>query len=177
MKALPETPIGYFEKFNTDPVAIVPFDPRSAIIAAEYIDKLKEVLSGLDVAITHRGSTVFRIAGKGDVELGVFPEEGLWETVLEKLETLCGSPGNTEQDYVRFNDVLDGFEIEIIVLNGRQAIVDRRLTEYLLDHPALLMEYEQVKRKHAYSKRQYQKAKDKFLRAVIEMIPEEQEGG
>jgi hypothetical protein len=89
------------------------------------------------------------------------------------LSNDTGLPGNTEQDYVRFDHIKDGFEIEIIVMRGWRAIVDRRLTGYLLCHPALLEEYERVKLTNAHSKRQYQKAKDRFFRAVIEKIPDD----
>jgi GrpB-like predicted nucleotidyltransferase (UPF0157 family) len=58
------------------------------------------------------------------------------------------------------------------VLRGAEAKVDRRLTEYLKANNDLLKKYEDIKRKHAYSKREYQKAKTIFLRSVVEMIPE-----
>jgi GrpB-like predicted nucleotidyltransferase (UPF0157 family) len=177
MKALPESPEEYFEKFDTCPVSVAPFDPRSTRIAVEYLNRLRALLEGLDVELTHRGSTAFGIAGKGDVELGVFPSVGAWEAVLKRLLNIYGPPGNSEEDYVRFNDVIDDHEIEIIVLRGYQAEVDKRLTGYLLGHPQLLKEYENVKRMYSYSKREYQKTKDAFLRSVVEMIPEEPDGG
>jgi hypothetical protein len=173
MKGLPEFPETYFLKFDTTPVRIFPFNPTSTLFADKYVYRLRNTLSNLDVEVIIRGSTTFKIAGKGDIEFGVYPVERYWEGVLKKLETLYGLPGNTEQDYVRFDHIKDGFEIEIIVMRGWRAIVDRRLTGYLLCHPALLEEYERVKLTNAHSKRQYQKAKDRFFRAVIEKIPDD----
>jgi GrpB-like predicted nucleotidyltransferase (UPF0157 family) len=177
MKGLPESPADYFDKFDTAPVSITPFDPRSTEIAAEYLVKLRDLFGGLDVELAHRGSTAFGIAGKGDVEVGVYPSDEAWGEVLERLEDFCGQAGNVEENYVRFNDAVDEYEIEIIVLRGYEARVDKRLTEYLMGHTELLGEYEKIKRRYAYSRREYQRAKDRFLRAVVEMIPDEQSGG
>ena len=172
MKGLPESPASYFQKFDTAPVTIRPFDPRSTDVAAEYLAKLRGLFGDLDTELAHRGSTAFGIAGKGDVEIGVYPADEAWGEVLERLEGCCGQAGNAEENYVRFNDAVGEYEIEVIVLRGHEARVDKRLTAYLSGHAELLGEYEEIKRKHAYSKREYQRAKDRFLRAVVEMMPE-----
>ena len=177
MKDLPESPADYFDKFDTDPVSIKPFDPRSKTIAAKYLVKLRDLFIGLDAELSPRGSTVFGIAGKGDIEIGVYPSEETWAEVLQRLEGVYGGAGNNEETYVRFNDASGDYEIEIIVLRGYAAKVDKQLATYLKEHPELLKEYEDVKKKYAYSKREYQRAKDRFLRSVVRMIPDEQSGG
>jgi hypothetical protein len=174
MKGLPESPPEYFNKFDTTPVSIRPFNPRSKVIADEYLDKLRYLFEGLNTELAHRGSTAFGIAGKGDIELGVYPSTQVWGEVLERLKVFYGLPGNVEENYVRFNDTIDGYEIEIIVLREHEAEVDKRLTKYLMENTDLLKEYEDVKMRFAFSKKEYQKAKDRFLRTVVEMIPEEQ---
>ncbi len=173
MKDLPKSPDNYFAKFDTDPVLIKPFDIRSRTIADEYLTRLKDLFAGLGVELSHRGSTAFAIAGKGDIEIGVYPPEETWVEALQRLEGAYGKAGNIEENYVRFNDVNGDYDVEIIVLKGNEAKVDKRLTVYLKGHPKLLKDYEEEKKKHAYSKREYQRAKDRFLRSVVKMIPEE----
>ena len=172
MKNLPPMPDSYFEKFSTNPVSVKPFNPKSKLIAKEYIVLLRNFLKGYRVEILHRGSTAFGISGKGDVEIGIYPSETDWQSVIETLKNYFGELGNIEDDYARFNDRKDGFEIEVILQKGDAAIVDMALTKYLMSHPEILNEYEGVKKKYAYSKREYQIQKDKFLRKVVETIPE-----
>jgi GrpB-like predicted nucleotidyltransferase (UPF0157 family) len=167
MKGWPDRLKEYFDKFSTNPVLIKPFDPRSREIAENYLEQLKTLLAGLNVELSHRGSTRFGIAGKGDIELGVFPSNEDWSRVLMRLESQYGQAGNVEENYARFNSEFAGYEVEIIVLMGYRAEIDRKLTEYLLQHPELLKEYEQLKSKYAFSRREYQIQKDKFFRRVV----------
>ena len=64
-----------------------------------------------------------------------------------------------------------GTEIEIILMKGYEAKVDRKILEYLITHPGLLKEYEQLKYQYCSSKKEYMIQKDKFFRKVIKMIP------
>ena len=80
--------------------------------------------------------------------------------------------GNLEGEYARFNDTFDGFEVEVILMSGYGAVVDKKLNEYLKSKPELLKDYEEVKKKFALSKREYMVQKDKFLREVIYQIPD-----
>jgi len=171
MKGLPKFPKKYFEKFNTKPVKINSFDPRSKKIATDYLKKLEKLLKGLDFKILHRGSTAFGIAGKGDIEIGVYPTNRDWDKVLKRLESHFGEAGNLEENYARFNDQVDGCEVEVILLRGYEAVVDQKMTQFLKNNPKLLDEYETLKKQFSFSKREYQIQKDKFLRKVIRMIP------
>jgi GrpB-like predicted nucleotidyltransferase (UPF0157 family) len=173
MKGLFEPSAKYYERFSTAPVVIKPFDARSRQVASDYAERLRALLDGLDVEIHLRGSTAFGIAGKGDIEFGVYPEDKDWAKALGKLEGVYGEPGNCQENYVRFNDSLSDHEIEVIVLRGYEAVVDRRLADYLLEHPELLREYEQLKRNYAFSRREYQRQKDRFFRRVVASIPDE----
>jgi len=170
--SLPTTPPEYFEKFSNNPVEIKPFNPKSKDIARKYIEIIQKLLLGYEVQIVHRGSTAFGISGKGDVEIGVYPNTEKWNLVIDKLKTLLGEPNNIEDDYVRFNTESEGFEIEIILQKGETARVDVALTEYMMNHTKLLKEYENVKSEYSYSKREYQIQKDRFLRKVIDSIPD-----
>ena len=165
-------PDSYFEKFSDKPVYIKPYDPKSKQIAVEYIALLKNLLKEFDVKILHRGSTAFGIAGKGDVEIGIFPSKEDWKLVVSKLRERFGELGNIEDEYARFNDEKGGFEIEIILQKGETAKIDIALTNYLHGSPELLKTYEEIKKKYSYSKREYQIQKDKFLRSVINSMPE-----
>ncbi|MFC1624789.1 GrpB family protein [Patescibacteria group bacterium] len=172
MRGLKELPSSYFNKFKDKKVKIVPFDPKYKVVAQEYIKRLNKLLKQFEVEVFHRGSTSFGIAGKGEIEIGVFPKESNWAEVITVLTREFGQPGNLEENYARFNDVFQRTEIEVIAMKGRDAYVDRVLNKYLLEHPELLKEYEEVKIKNSNSKKDYMIQKDKFFRKVIEMIPE-----
>mgnify|MGYP001565161754 CR=1 FL=1 len=172
MKNLPPMPGSYFEKFSTKPVFIKPFDPKSRQIAEVCIELLHDLLKGYEVKILHRGSTAFGISGKGDIEIGIYSTEENWKAVIGVLKKYFGELGNIEDDYARFNTEEDGYEIEIILQKGEAAKVDVALTNYFAVRPELLKEYEGVKKKYSYSKREYQIQKDKFLRKIVEIIPE-----
>lgn len=171
MRGLARLPRKYFNKFSDKPVKIKPFDPNSQKIAREYIQVLRKLLGDLDLEFIHRGSTAFGIAGKGDIEIGVYPRQSDWDRVLKKLTQKYGEAGNVENNYARFNDLYNGQEIEVIVMKGHEAEVDRELTNFLIIRPDLLKEYEKLKFKYAFSKKEYMIQKDKFLNRVVGMIP------
>lgn len=173
MRNLPEFPARYFEEFSTAPVPFKPYAPDSRRVASIYLERLRNLLRDTHVEIRLRGSTAFEIAGKGDIEFGVYPTAEDWGRVVEILESICGKAQNTEDGYVRLNDTAEGYEIEVIVLAGYAARIDIRLTEYLLEHRGLLTQYERLKERHAYSKRAYQQEKDRFFRTIVAMIPED----
>lgn len=172
MKDLPKFTKDYFERFSTKPVLIKPFDPRALVAAEEYKKGLDKILLPFGLQAFHRGSTYFCIAGKGEIEFGVYPNKEDWYKVLSAVINYYKGVGNLEKDYARFNDTFNGFEVEIILMTGHSAVVDQKLNEYLKSTPGLLKEYEEVKRKSAFSKRQYMVQKDKFLREVISQIPD-----
>jgi GrpB-like predicted nucleotidyltransferase (UPF0157 family) len=172
MNGLPEFSKGYFERFSTEPVTIKPFDPQSRVVARKYKDRLERLLEPYGLKAAHRGSTYFGICGKGEVELGIYPKNEDWYRVVVAMINYYKAIGNLDNEYARFNDSLNGFEIEVILMTGHSAIVDRKLNEYLNTRPNLLKEYETVKSKYAFSKREYMTEKDKFLRKVIAEIPE-----
>jgi GrpB-like predicted nucleotidyltransferase (UPF0157 family) len=170
MKSLADPPAGYYNRFKTKPVTVRPFDPATRLIAGRYAALLEQLLPGTE--IVQRGSTVWGLAGKGDIELGIYAAADAWESVLTTLTRRYGPAPCVEQNYARFNDSAEGHEIEIILLRGYEAEVDRALHAYLPEHPELLAEYEHIKRTYAYSRREYQRQKDRFFTRVIAMIPD-----
>lgn len=172
MKGLNKFPDEYFLKYKAKPVKLKPYNPKQGKIAQICLNKIKEVLEGCNFKLKARGSTLFKILGKGEVEVGVYPKDGDWNSVIEKFKAKFGEPENVENDYVRFNDVYGKTEIEIILLKGREAYVDIKLHDYMVNHPDLLKEYEEVKKKYCFSKIEYQRQKHYFLSRVIEKIPE-----
>lgn len=172
MKGLPKFSKEYFERFSTNPVLIKPFDPRSLEVAAKYKKRLDILLKPFRLIACHRGSTYFGIAGKGEIEFGVYPKKEDWYKVLVAIINYYKAIGNLENEYARFNDNSEGFEVEIILMTGHIAVVDKKLNEYLKSNPVLLKEYEEVKRKWPFSKREYMVQKDKFLRTVVSQIPD-----
>lgn len=172
MRGLNKFDDGYFQKYRTTPVHIKPFSPKQTKIAEIIIDKLKEQLKDFDIKYLIRGSTAFKIAGKGEVEVGVYPQPNDWQKVLKKLTEFYGPMENQEESYARVNSQIEDTEIEIIILKEHEADVDISLHRYLIDHPQLLQDYEDLKKDNCYSKRQYMIAKNKFLTEVVESVPD-----
>lgn len=171
MRNLAQTPISYFDKFKDKPVHIKPIDPSLVIISQDYRKKLKKILSDFNPEIVHRGSTAFGIAGKNEIELGVYPKQKDWQKIINLLTDHYGKVNNLEKNYARFNDIYNGIEIEIILMKGYEATLDKKLFSYLVSHPVLLNKYEKLKYKYCYSKKDYMIQKDKFFRNVIKNIP------
>lgn len=172
MIGLPKFKKDYFNKFSTKPVTIKPYDHKSQIVGQKYIKKLTKLLEGFVLEIKIKGSTAFKIPGKGEIELVIYPTDDSWSQVLEKLTNHYKGAGRLEKNYARFNDEFDEFEIEVILLKGYEATVDRKLTKYLKTHPEILKDYVKVKKRYSFSKREYQIQKDKFLRRVVSQIPD-----
>ena len=117
-----------------------------------------------------RGSTAFGIAGKGEIEIGIYPREGDWREIINTLKSHFGQVDNLEENYARFNDKYKSFEIEIILLKGHDAVVDKKLTKYLKSSPKILKEYEKLKRKYSFSKREYMIQKNSFLKKIVHKL-------
>lgn len=160
----------YFDKFSDKPVKIFPFDPRARIVAEKYIKKIESLLNNFEVEVLHRGSTAFGISGKGEIEIGIYPKQDGWEEVVRILKKHFGKVDNLEENYARFNDKFMNFEIEVILLRGHDATVDKKLTEYLKKSPGDLKDYEKVKRKYSFSKREYMVQKNKFLQRIVNKL-------
>jgi len=162
----------YFLRYSEKPVKLKPYNPKQTEIANKYLIEIKRILGNRDAKLIIRGSTAFKIQGKGDIEVGVYPHNTDWEQTVSLLTDVYGQPMNIEEDYVRFNQIYDGFDVEIILLKSHEAEVDLALTEYLLRNPAILKQYEKVKQKYAFSKREYQIQKNIFLSNIISQIPD-----
>jgi len=173
MKSAVSFPPEYFLRYKQKPVKIKTFTKRQERVGQLSLKKINKLLKEFDVKVIVRGSTAFKVSGKGDVEIGVYPRAGDWKKIITTLTHFFGRPESKEKNYVRFNFLSKKTEVEIIVLKGREGYVDLKLHEYLLSHPTLLKEYESVKIKYAYSKREYNFRKNEFLRMVEKMIPED----
>jgi len=172
MRGLPQFSDEYWTKYKDKKVHLKPFDPQTRVKAYEYIEILKSLLNQYSPEILLRGSTYYGIDGKGEIEVGVYPTDENWKKVLKKIRGRVGGPRICENNFVQFPDVISEIEVEIIVIKGYEAIVDKKLTEYIKNDKKLLLEYQKLKYENCYSKLAYLKEKDKFFRKVIEMIPE-----
>lgn len=170
MRGFTKLPEGYFEKYSDKPVKLVPFNPKAKDTASIYINRLKAWLSGFDTEILHRGSTAFGITGKGEIEIGIYPKDRDWDKVIAVLRSYLGEVSSLEENHARLNDDFEGFEIEIILMKGYDAEVDKKLTGYLINSPETLKGYEALKRKYSYSKREYMIQKNKFLGKIVEKL-------
>jgi GrpB-like predicted nucleotidyltransferase (UPF0157 family) len=168
MRGFKKLPKSYFNKYSDKPVIIIEYDPKTKLVARQYIDKLEGLLNGFPAEIMHRGSTAFGIAGKGDIEIGVYPIQ--WKETVKLLKDHYGKVDNEEENYARFNDNYKGFEIEVILMRGHDAEVDKKLTEHLKNSPVMLKKYENLKRKYSYSKKEYMIKKNDFFEKLAEKL-------
>jgi len=173
MRGLTKFDDSYFDIYKDKKVRIIPFSNKQTDIANKVIAKVKGQLLEFDIEYSIRGSTVFKISGKGEVEIGVYPKPKDWKNVINKLAQLYGPMEQEEENYARVNSMMDDIEIEIIVLKEHEAVVDIKLHKYLINNPELLKQYEQLKVDNCFSKKQYMIAKNNFLSEVIELIPED----
>ena len=170
MKPLPADD---YSRYKTTPVTHESWNSRTKLVARDVIKQLGKILEPLDVDIRHMGSTALEIAGKNEIEVYIFPASGDWETVFHRLRETYGDPGYTDQDFIRFDGQAGGFELEIIQLRGYVAKVNKALYQYLADHPQLCQEYEALKKRYSFSKREYQIHKEQFFDRVVQQIPED----
>lgn len=164
-------PRSYFLKYSNKPVKIKPFSKKSKKIAKEYLRKINRVLKETKTKAIPIGATALEISGKGDLDFGLYINEEKWDEVLKCLINHFKGIGNlNSKGFARFNGYYKGYEVEIVVKRGESAERDKRLLSYIKSHPNLIKDYEEEKKKYAYSEREYMIKKDKFLRKVMAMI-------
>ena len=157
----------YFEKFSEKPVEIKPFSQSNYVLGIRFVEYLNKMLEDIDVTCTLKGSTLYKIAGKDDIEVAIYLEDSNWFSTIIYLINRFGSIGNLEDSYARFNYSFEPREIEIILMRGEDAEIDQKISNYLLNHPEELGRYEEIKRKYSYSKREYQKQKSVFFDEIV----------
>jgi hypothetical protein len=171
VKALNKFSSDFFLKYSTGPVKLKPFDPRQRELGNKYIAELETILP--DIEIKMRGSSIFEIAGKGETEIGIYPQEQDWDEAVSKLIRRFGRPEQQDPNYAQFVEKISGTEIEIILLKGYEAEVDKKLHAFLSSRPDLLKKYAMIKRKYCFSKREYQRQKNIFFQEIIKLIPDD----
>lgn len=165
---IPEKPQGYFEQFRTTPLELKEFDPQTREIANKHIKRIKKVLDTQLVEPIHRGSTAFGILGKGDIDVAVYTETESFENAHSVLQSLYGEPHATGETFASFYEKDLGYDVEISLMKGLEAEIDKALTQLLLGNQELLDQYVELKIKYCYSKREYLIQRDMFFRNIIE---------
>src|SRR6188508_3396538 len=123
MKQLSKYNEEYFNRFSTDPVKVIPFDPKVKKLAQEYMHIMDQVLSKWKIKSELIGSTALEIAGKGEIEIGLYLEDKNWDEVKTFLSKHLGGIGSDGSEYARFNDSHRGAEVEIILTKGHTSKV------------------------------------------------------
>lgn len=162
-----------YTKYKTTPVPNAPWDPKTLVVAKKAKTLLKSLLKDFDIEILHMGSSALKIGGKNDVEIYVYPNNDDWEKVAKVLENKFGKAGHTEEDFIRLNHKIDGFEVEIVQLKGIPGKMNKATFKYFKLHPDACKEYEALKKKYHYSKREYQIQKDRFFAKFVSKLPED----
>ncbi len=160
----------YFEKLSNDPVILKPFDPESKRFAKVYGNKLDALLSQFSVHAELFGSTDLEIDGKGEWEFGIWLDDKQWYPVLIMLINHFGSIYTLSEDFALFNDVSNGYDIEIIPMRGDAAVRNQAIMRYWRNNPEAVKAYRAGKIVHAYSKREYYRWKNKHMGDIVETL-------
>ncbi len=167
MKGLPKKD---FSQFRTTPLEMKPFSPKTALFAQKYINKINKVIKDTNTIVKLRGSTAFKILGKGDIDIAVYTSNKNYRTTLEQLIHFFDQPTATGKDFAAFQFEDHKYEIEVSIMKGYEVKVDLKLTDFLLNNPKMLNEYELLKKKYCYSKREYVVQRDRFMRKIIKNL-------
>lgn len=170
MRGVPKSSKKYFEQFRTSPLKLLPYDANALTVADKHIQILKGVLIDTKTEIVHRGSTSLGISGKGDIDVAIYATPAEWLKARNILISHFGNPDAFGDEFAAFNLSDGNYKIEISLMKGRQRIVSKALTNFLLQHPQIVKDYEELKQKYCYSKREYLIQRDKFFREIIKKI-------
>lgn len=163
-------PFEYYLRYDETPVKQLPHDPLTKKIAGQTILSLKKLI-GQNTEVLHMGSSALEIAGKNDIEIYIYSKD--WEGDKKILARKYGWPGYSEDEFIRFNDTVGNFELEIIMVRGYVGDLIKSVHKYFLGHPEARRSYEKIKQKYSHSKREYQRHKDKFFEKIVENLPKD----
>jgi hypothetical protein len=171
MKPLHKFSKEFFDKYDNEPVKLLPFELPMQNLADKYIDITSKLLAGSDVKICKIGSVAYKIPAS-DVEIAVYTTSQEQEAVTDILQKHFGEPVQRESEFSRFKIRNENYKMGVHVYSGYEAEVSKRMTKFMLDNPRLIDEYADIKKKYCFSRKEYQYQKDLFLNKVTEEIPE-----
>lgn len=160
----------YFEKFSTKPVTLKPFDRRTKEAALALMAILDGQVAAWGIRSVLHGSTALELEGKGEIEVVLYLDDENWEPVKSHLVEIYGHPYSEEENFVNINTEYRSIEVEIILLRGHDAEVNRALMDYLHTHPDACADYVVLKRRYASSRREYYRQKHRFFCGIIEQM-------
>ena len=160
----------YFEKFSTRPVTLKPFDPRTKEAALALMAILDRQVAAWGIRSVLHGSTALELEGKGEIEVVLYLDDENWEPVKVHLVEIYGHPYSEEENFVNINTEYRSIEVEIILVRGHDAEVNRALMDYLHTHPEACADYVVLKRRYASSRREYYRQKHRFFCGIIERL-------
>ncbi len=160
----------YFEKFSTRPVTLKPFDPRTKEAALALMAILDGQVATWGIRSVLHGSTALELEGKGEIEVVLYLDDENWEPVKFHLVEIYGHPHSEEENFVNINTEYRSIEVEIILVRGHDAEVNRAIMDYLHAHPDACADYVALKRRYASSRREYYRQKHRFFCAIIERL-------
>jgi GrpB-like predicted nucleotidyltransferase (UPF0157 family) len=158
-----------FLRFKETPVKCEPFDPRALELYEIYRARVRDWL-GPDAYIELRGSTALGLPGKGELDISVIAADvAEFRRIREKLLAVFGTAGSDEPEFVRFDDALEGREIELMIkLAGSEGErLEQGVLERLRSDPRARERYVELKQRYAYSKREYYRQKERFFGELL----------
>jgi GrpB-like predicted nucleotidyltransferase (UPF0157 family) len=160
----------YFERFSTKPVTLKPFDPQTKEAALALMAILDQQVAAWGIRSVLHGSTALELEGKGEIEVVLYLDDETWEPIKSHLFAIYGQPYSQEENFVNINTEYRSIEVEIILVRGHDAEVNRALMDYLHRHPDACAEYVRIKRRYASSRREYYRQKHLFFCGIIEQL-------
>jgi GrpB-like predicted nucleotidyltransferase (UPF0157 family) len=160
----------YFAKFSTKPVDLKPFDPRTKEAALALMAILNAQVAAWGIRSVLHGSTALELEGKGEIEVVLYLNDENWVPVKAHLIEMYGPPHSEEENFVNINTVYNGIDVEIILVRGHDAEVNRAIMDYLHTHLDACADYVALKRRYASSRREYYRQKHLFFCQIIEQL-------
>ncbi|KXK09040.1 MAG: hypothetical protein UZ21_OP11001000093 [Microgenomates bacterium OLB22] len=168
----------WLEKLSdVDQVQIYPYNPAVKEIFQREKQTLLQLL-GDSIDIYHMGASSLEISGKGDVDIYIPVEVGLFEPFLVKLKDSYGEPGSVSlQNRARFNIYREDIELEILLVNkdSEDWTNNRLFWNHLKENPSALIDYERLKESSGgMSTREYYRRKILFINEILSTITDSQ---
>jgi hypothetical protein len=172
MKNTQKKSLEYFKRFDENPIDLKPYDPSLTPIAVELIDMLVARLINIPVEILHIGASAYEISGKGGIEIAILSRDEDWEKIKKRLFPLYGKPKFELTERVGYNTQFKWKAVEILLMRGDTAKLNKAVHTALKGDTSKLQEYEAIKEESKHSNREYHIAKNKFFENIIEALPE-----
>ena len=158
------------DRLPNEPIELSPFEPISKKQSVFYRERLNQLLAPFGAFAELSGSLELEIATKGEWDFAIYLTDEQWFPVLVCLINHFHSIHFLEDDFAVFTDRSEGKDVEVFPMRGDAARRNRAIMGFWRNNPEALIDYEQGKLQHAFSKQEYYRWKDEYLARIVERL-------